>query len=55
MNIRLKRQLYKELVKYSRNRRQAKIRYRELMRIIFNKDELIKVIKYYKTLNQFYS
>lgn len=54
MSLRLKHQLYKELIKYSFNKKGAKQRFKELMAIIRNNDELIKVIAYYKTLNTLY-
>lgn len=53
-----KRVLYKELLTYynsfSNKRKKAKQRYKELLSIIFNNQELENVIKYYKTLNNYY-
>ena len=54
MNIILKRRLYKELKRYSYSKRKAKQRYKELMAIIYNNEELQHVIEYYTKLNTYY-
>lgn len=53
-----KRCLYHELLTYYKcsehKHKKAKQRYKELLSIIFNNQELENVIKYYKTLNNYY-
>lgn len=55
MNIILKHHLYKELKKYTGNKKDAKKRYKELLSIIYNNSELEHVIKYYTTINAVYN
>lgn len=55
MNIILKRRLYKELKKYAKNKKNAKQRYKELLNVIYNNEELKRVISYYKIINEIYN